>query len=161
VFRRQFTKKRALVAGVVAALAVATGAFAYFTSTGSGTGSGSVGSASNWTVEVTSDSSEAIFPGAGSETLTYTITNAGKGHQNLEHTSVAVAAKGGNITEKGVEVAGCKASWFKAVNTPPALPHDLASGEKVTGTVTVSMEDASENQNACQTKKPEVNVEAS
>ena len=161
MFRKQITKKRALVLGVVAALTVATAAFAYFTSTGSGTGSGSIGSASNWTVEVTSDSSEAIFPGAGSETLNYTITNAGKGHQNLAHTSVAIASVGGNITEKGAEVPGCKASWFKAVDTPPVLPHDLASGEKVTGTVTVSMEDAAENQNACQTKKPEVTVEGS
>lgn len=160
MFRKLVTKKRALVLAVVAALAVAATAIAYFTSTGSGTGQASVGSATNWTVAVSSDSTEAIFPGAGSETLTYKVTNAGTGHQNLEGTSTEVASKAGNITEKGVEVSGCKASWFSAVNHAPVLPHDLAHGETVEGTVTVSMENAAENQNACQGKKPDITVKA-
>jgi hypothetical protein len=154
------TKKRVLVLGVIAALAVAGVAIAYFTSTGTGTGSASVGKASAYTVTVSSDTSNGLYPGAGEETLTYKVKNNSAGPQNLESTSASVASSGGNITEGGTPVAGCKASWFKAVNHPPALPKDLASNGEAEGTVTVTMEDAAENQNACQEKKPDITVNA-
>src|ERR671922_2342563 len=59
---RRFTKKRSIVAlSVVAVLALAAGAYAYFTSTGHDTQSSSVGSATSWTVVAPAESSN-VFP---------------------------------------------------------------------------------------------------
>lgn len=157
---RRLTNKRALTAlGVMAVLAVAGAAFAYFTSEGTGTGQASVGSASNWEVTV-EPATGTMFPGAGKSTIAYTVTNVGKGHQNLVTTTTAVAEDAeGNITEKGASVAGCKASWFETANTPPA-EKDLAEGQSVNGEVVVTMKDTGEPQNACQGAHPDITIKA-
>ena len=114
-------KKKVFVplTGVVA-LALAAAAVAYFTSTGSGTGSATVGSATNWSVTFPNAASGTMYPGAGSTTIPYTVTNPSSGHQYLTGTTATVASSGGNITQNGVAVSGCLASWFTPANTSPA-----------------------------------------
>jgi hypothetical protein len=138
------SKKRKLIAAGVALVAIAglaTGAFAYFTSTGSGSGTASVGSATSWTVAVTSDGTNALQPGSGSETLSYTITNAGSGAQALTSVTATVADSG-----------ACLGSWFTAVASAPtpATGVSIAPGHTATGTVLVTMQDSGSNQDACQ-----------
>src|SRR4051794_8482430 len=72
------SKARRVVVGVGAAvaLAVAGAAIAYFTSTGQGTGTATVGSASNWSVNVSSASGGPLYPGAGTQNFTYTVVNS-------------------------------------------------------------------------------------
>jgi hypothetical protein len=155
-------KKKAAVAVAAAAvvLAGAGGAYAYFTSTGSGDGSASVGSASTWTVSVGTPNGGPLLPGSGAETLSYTITNPGTGHQNLNSTSATVKADGsGNVYSGTSPVAGCKASWFNAANSAPAAA-DLAGGGTATGSVTVTMANAAESQDACQNVQPVITVSA-
>jgi hypothetical protein len=154
-------KKRVyLPLSAVVALALAAGAFAYFTSTGSGTGQASVGSPSNWTV-TTGTASGTMYPGAGTTTIPYTVTNASSGHQDLTGTTTSVKQDGsGNITQNGASVSGCLASWFSTANTSPAS-NDLAGGASETGSVTVSMSDAPTTQNACQGASPDILVSAS
>jgi uncharacterized protein (UPF0333 family) len=159
VFRKGITKKRFAVLGAVAILAMAGIAVAYFTSSGSGTGSASVGKSTAFTVEVSSDTSGSLYPGSGSETLSYTVTNPGTGAQNLSATTATVASAGGNITEGGNEVEGCKASWFTAKDSSPA-PKNLKGGESTTGSVEVTMQDSG-NQDACQGANPDITVNAS
>jgi hypothetical protein len=158
-------RKRTLAAlSIVAALAVAGAAFAYFTSTGSGNGSASVGSSTAFTVAVSSDGTSSLYPGSGSETLTYSVTNPSAGHQNLSATSTAVASNvAGDVLHNGTPVAGCKASWFTTVNhAPTPLPQNLAGGATSTnGTVDVTMQDSGTNQDPCQGASPDITVSAS
>lgn len=160
-------RKRRVVALVaaVSSLALAVGAYAYFTSTGSGTGSATVGSSTAFTVNVAASTGGPLYPGAGSVSFTYTVTNPSSGHQNLAATSSTVASSGGNITEgsPAVAVAGCLASWFHAVNTAPSpLPQNLAGGATSSGgSVTVTMDDSGTNQDPCQGHTPNITVNAS
>lgn len=154
------TKKRFAVLGIVAILATAGIAVAYFTSTGSGTGSATVGSATAFKVTVSAATGGPLYPGSGSENLAYTVKNEGSGAQNINSTSAVVASKGGNITQSGVEVAGCKASWFTATDSSPA-PVSLKGGESAPGSVEVTMQDSGTNQDACQGTSPDVTVSAS
>src|SRR5437763_15262461 len=90
--------------GTVAALAVGAIAVAYFTGAdGSGTGSATVGSSTQWAVTVSSGSAtytpsgySAIYPGAGVEAIPFTVTNNGKGAQNLKTLSYAIKNDGGS-----------------------------------------------------------------
>jgi hypothetical protein len=154
---RRLTKKRAFTAlGVMAVLAVAGAAFAYFTSEGTGSTEASVGSATTWNVKV--ESAGEMFPGVGESDIAYTVTNEGKGNQGLAGTEVTVASEAGNILSGGKAVSGCKAEWFKVAYS--SISGDLAAGESKKGTATVTMIDAEEDQNACQGKTPEIDVKA-
>lgn len=158
-----FTKKRALVAGVIASLAMGTVAFAFFSSTGTGSGNASVGSSHSFTVDVSADTTGTLYPGSGSETLTYTVTNPGPGFQNLGATAAVVAsAANGDIIPVTGTATGCKASWFTAVAASDLpLPQNLAETATSTGTVVVTMQDTGSNQDACQGKSPKITVNAS
>jgi hypothetical protein len=162
VFQR-LTKRRVVALAVtVVVLAVAGAAFAYFTSSGSGTGSATVGSSTAFTVAVAAPTGGPLYPGSGTETLSYTVHNPGTGAQNLSATSTAVASSGGNITQAGVAVAGCLSSWFSATNTAPTLPQDLAGGATSTaGSVAVAMSESGTDQDPCQGKTPDITVSAS
>lgn len=155
---RRLTKKRALTAlGVMAVLAVAGAAFAYFTSEGSGSTEASVGSSAAWGVDV--KSTGTMYPGAEKSEITYTVTNKGTGNQGLAGTEVTVASEAGDILSGGKAVTGCKAEWFKV--TPGTTPSgDLPAGESKEGTATVEMVDVEESQDACQAKTPEIDVRA-
>jgi hypothetical protein len=151
-------KKRALaVVGLVVMLATAGVAVAYFTSSGSGTGSVTAGTASNWTVTF-GKTTGTMYPGAGTSTLPYTVTNPSAGHQALDGTAATVVADGaGDIAEKGVTVLGCKSEWFTATDTGPGSIN-LAGGDSATGSVAVTMANDASNQDACQGRHPDVTV---
>jgi hypothetical protein len=159
--RIKLTKKRVIATAIaIGALALAGGAFAYFTASGSGTGQATVGSSTPWTVTF-GTTTGTMYPGAGTATLPYTVTNAGGGNQKLATTTASVNADGsGNVTNHGTSVSGCLASWFTAANTPPTAA-DLAAGAHTTGSVAVTMTDAAVSQNACQGVTPDVTVSAS
>jgi hypothetical protein len=159
--RIKLNKKRTIATLIaIGALVIAGGAFAYFTASGSGTGQAAVGSASPWTVTF-SATSGTMYPGAGTATMGYTVTNAGSGNQKLATAAASVNADtNGYVTSHGTSVTGCQASWFTAANTPPSAA-DLAAGAHTTGSVAVTMTDASISQNACQGVTPDVTVSAS
>jgi len=141
---KRFSLKSKVIAGAAAVVLVAGvggAAFAYFTSSGNGSGNASVGSATPWDVVVSSDTSNTLQPGAGSETLTYTITNNGTGAQALNTVTASVGNSG-----------GCLGSWFTAVASAPtpAIGTSIAPNGTATGTVTVTMQDSGGDQNPCQ-----------
>jgi hypothetical protein len=142
---KKFTFKKKMIAGAAAAalvLGAGGAAFAYFTSTGAGSGNASVGSATNWTVSVTSDTSNTLYPGSGTETLSYTITNA----------STTAAQALNAVTATVADSGGCLGTWFSAVASAPtpAIHTSIAPGGTATGTVVVSLNDSGTNQDACQ-----------
>jgi hypothetical protein len=156
--KSKLTKKRTIIAiSAIAVLVVAGSAFAYFTSTGNGTGQATVGSASNWTVTPAA-ATGTMYPGAGTSTIAYTITNASTGHQKLAATTALVNADtNGYITANGVSVTGCLATWFTANNHSPAAA-DLAGAATTTGSVDVTMTDAAVAQDTCQGHTPDVKI---
>lgn len=159
--RHMFTKVRIAVLCTVASLALAGAAYAYFTSSGTGTGNATVGTSTAFTVSVAAPTGGLLYPGSGTDVMTYTVHNPSAGAQNLSSTSVAVASSNGNITQGGTPVSGCLASWFTATNTPPALPQDLAGGTTSTaGSVAVTMTDSGTSQNACENATPDITVSA-
>jgi hypothetical protein len=161
--------------GTLSALAVGAIAVAYFTgANGSGTGSATVGSSTAWSVSVNSGSATftpvgytAIYPGTGTEAVPFTVTNNGKGAQNLKSFSYAIksdAATPANAeTSTGTVITGCQASWFTAGADAgnAALPSDLAPAGTYTGKADVTMSDSLGNQDACQGSSPGVVVTAS
>ena len=157
-----FTKKRAVVAmAVVGSLALSVGAYAYFTAGGSGTGSASVGDPAAFNVTVSSDTTGTLYPGTGSQTLTYTVTNPIGGPQRLSTAVASLATSGENIISGNDEIAGCKAAWFTADATSNApLPQELASQGTSSGTVLVKMLDATVSQDSCKGKAPRIIVNA-
>src|SRR5260370_35620556 len=88
----------------IAALAMGAIAVAYFTGAdSSGTGSATVGSPTAWGGAVSPGSAmfspsgyTAIYPGAGTEAIPFTVTNNGKGAQNRKSASYAIKSDGGN-----------------------------------------------------------------
>jgi hypothetical protein len=168
------TKRKKLFAafGTLAALAVGAIAVAYFTgANGSDTGSATVGASTAWSVSVNSGgatyapgSYTAIYPGSGTESIPFTVTNNGKGAQNLKTMSYGIKQDGNGIAETsaGTVITNCQASWFSAAGNPGnTTPGTLSPGGAYTGKVDVTMSDSGSNQDACQGAAPGVTVTAS
>jgi hypothetical protein len=155
------TKKRRLTAvGSAIALVAVVAAVAYFTDTGTGTKQASVGSSTPWGVTFTATTG-TMYPGAGTSTIHYTITNNGSGHQNLNATSATVVDDGsGNIEQNGTPLVGCLSTWFSAADNSPA-PADVAPGGNVTGTADITMTNAAVSQDDCQGATPDIQIDAS
>lgn len=145
---RKFTmKKQVLVSlSVIAILAVAGIAVAYFTSQGSGTGTATVGNSSNVTLHGTVTST--LYPGSSSP-VTFTVDNPSPGAEfvktiHLEsitpdagHASCSVVISGGNPD-------------FTMLDVVANQDIPSGNGNAVTAQGTITMNDTNVNQNACQ-----------
>jgi hypothetical protein len=160
MIRRLFSKKRTMLLGSLVAIAAVVGAVAYFTDSGSGTGQAKVGTSSPWSVSF-GTTTGTMYPGSGTSTVPYTVTNAGSGNQHLNTTTASVVSDGsGNVKQSGTAVPGCLATWFGATNTPPAAA-TLAPSGSTTGSVAVTMTESNTNQDACKNVLPDILVSAS
>jgi len=139
-------KKVVLPLGIVAALAIAAGAFAYWTTSGSGTGSASVGTSDLVTVTQVGSIS-GLAPGGAAQAIDFKITNPKSTKQYISTVVVSISSvTGPNIT------AGtpCSAADFTLVQ-PGAIGHDLASGDTTFSPsgATLAMQDTGSNQDGC------------
>jgi hypothetical protein len=159
------SKRGRVALGVVASLALAGGAYAYFTSSGSGTGTGTVGAASPLTV--TGTAAGSLYPGTSS-TVNFTANNPSSGHERLGTiTLTAVHActgagstwNGSSCSNSGTEQTTCETFDTNASSTSDnfsmpsvAANQDLPSGnnQTVTNTGTLTMNDLASSQNLCQ-----------
>jgi hypothetical protein len=136
--RKHVTRKRLILAAIGAvAVALTTGAFAYFTASGTGTGTAAVGSAS--TVNLSSGSVSGLYPGGADVPVTVTIANPGSGSQHVGTVSGSVADNG-----------SCLGDWFEVDSV--AYDGTVAAGGSDTTSTDVRMLDSGTNQNACQGK---------
>ena len=115
--------------------------------------------AQRWTVSVSSDTSGSLYPGIGSETLTYSVTNSGGGNQELNSVNFSVANSG--------QGGACLGSWFTVTDNgstngvvPAGANSDLAPGHSDNGTVTLSLRDVATSQDACEGASPQVTLTA-
>lgn len=160
---RRFTRKRLVgVVSLIAVLAVAGAAYAYFTSTGNGAGSGTVGAATNWGVTSTT-SGGPLYPGisAADQTVHVTIKNNGSGAQELNTFTISVAGSGGSTwtssTTNYPSENACSAADFalggqagSGSYTVSGIADDLAPGASYNTTVNLHMLDTGVPQDNCQ-----------
>jgi len=161
----RFINKKVVTIGLALGLSLgaAGAAFAYFTSTGTGTGSAQTGSATNWTVTAAAGTGGPIYPGQGTETIAFTVKNAGSGNQSFSAATASVKASGGNVTVAGVAVPGCLATWYTATaGAPtPAFNTSIVPNGTAAVNVTVTMTDAAVSQNVCQGVNPDIQLAVS
>jgi len=150
-------------AAVVALTLGGTAAYAFFTSTGSGTGSATVGTASPWTVDTIVTSGGPLYPGAGTETVTYHVTNGNNSAQMLNAVNVVLDG-GPNVLDANnanAAVAGCLKADFVVTDSNPGLAGSVAaSGVYTVGSATITMTNTIVSQNACQGVHPAFHVNA-
>ena len=142
MFSKFMTKKRALVLGAVAILALAGIAVAYWTTTGAGEGSGSV-AASNGTLALHGTITNQLAPG-GSSPVSFTADNSNSSSLQVGTVHAVVS-----IDEAHAE-AGCKASDF-TIDDTVENQRIAAHGSNVAlaNEGTISMADTAANQDAC------------
>jgi hypothetical protein len=137
---KKFLKSKkgiALLATMVAAVAAAVGAYAYFTNIGTGTGSATVGSSD--VIALSGDVADSLYPGGADAPVTVSISNPGSGTQHVGTISGTVANNG-----------ECLGEWFvvDSIN----YDADLLAGTSDTADTAVRMLDSGAPQDVCQGK---------
>lgn len=137
---RKMTKRAAYVtSAAIAALLVASVAFAYFTSTGSGTGTATVGTSAD-NIEVTGTVTALLYPGGPGAEVTFTATNPEDFNQKLS-----------TIRLTAVDAPdGCDPSVFHMADVAVGAEGNLDPGPTaLTATGTLYMDDNDANQDSC------------
>jgi hypothetical protein len=151
--------RKIAVSAVVAGLVLAGGgaAFAYWSSSGSGVGEATTGESTAFTVTSEDATGGPLTPGGPSQSVTFTVTNPSTGAQTLNSVVVRVANADGSAW---TAVAGCSAADY-AITTPVVAYGVIAGGADVDGTVSISMINATTNQDACQLADVPLHIAAS
>lgn len=140
-------KKRALL-GLVASLAIASAAFAYWTTTGSGTGEGDIEAGNNAAVTLAGTLDDDLVPGR-TVNLEIDATNA-DAETNYFVTSSTVDSF--DVVEADPNDAGeCLESWFVVdSNQPQNQTIEPSATEPLGASHTVEfLNDVDDNQDAC------------
>ena len=162
--------------GLLIVLAFAAAAVAYFTTSGSGTGSAAVGASSALSIHSTSAST--LYPGTSS-TVSFTVDNPSSGHQqlgtiHLQSVKACVGAgsswNGTSCSNGGSEAASCESVETAGSDTNTAnfwMPDVVSnqdfgngSGQAVSATGTLKMNDLNSSQDACQNANLTLNFTA-
>lgn len=160
--KKLFSTKKAVVVGsaIALTLGLSGAAFAFFTATGSGSGTGSVGSTTAWTVNNPTPTGDALYPGVGSQTFAFTVTNNATGNQGLVSVTATVAPHN-----------GCDASWYDVqidagTATPTTAtetygsPINIAPGNNQAVSVVLTLTNQPVDQSACEGDAPVVTLTA-
>jgi hypothetical protein len=141
--------KRIAIVSVAVMLVVGAGgaAYAFWTSTGIGTGTATTGTSVNFTVVPGAATGGLLSPGS-EQSVPFTVTNDATITQTLTSVEVTVADADGTSWDNGT---GCTAADYTVTVDTPTEPYGaIAAGGTVDGTVTVTMLDSENNQDACQ-----------
>jgi hypothetical protein len=144
----RFINKRTALAGFATTLvlALAVGAYAYFTSTGTGTGTASVGNTTPLTLHATVGG--PLYPGA-SQTVNFTVDNTSNASEHVGTISLTSITPDTGHSTCSTTITGAKAD-FTMANVTVNHTFGNGSGQAVTSTGTLLMNDTGENQDACQ-----------
>ncbi|HEX7298605.1 MAG TPA: hypothetical protein VF257_06340 [Solirubrobacteraceae bacterium] len=142
---RLFTKKRAVILGVVAAMAISAVAFAYFTNSGSGTGSAAVGTSSAATITQT-NTLGALYP-TTSQPVNLDIKNTGSGAQYVDKVHLDSITADTSHASCDVSSSGANAAFTMADVT---VGETLAAGATTSKSGTLAMNDTGVSQDSCQ-----------
>lgn len=142
------TRKKRICALASAAIIVAVGsgvAYAYWTGSGKGSGTATTGTSSTLVVASTAGTGGPLSPGGPTETVAFTVTNGGTGHQKLSSVVVSVANPDGT---PWTAVTGCSSADY-TVGIPVITYSTLGPSAVASGTVTVAMNNLATNQDGC------------
>ena len=142
------TRRRTALVAAVAAVAIGggIGAYAYWTATGTGQGTATTGAAENFRIFASDPEGAPLTPGGPTQTVAFRVQNPATGTQRLSNISVYIANPDGS---QWTAVEGCSAADYTvgAVTVPYG---DIAGGDEVDGSVSISMINTATNQDACQ-----------
>lgn len=141
--------KRLIATGIVAFLVLGggTAAFAYWSSVGHGAASSTTGASTPFTVSSSAATGVAMTPGGAANSVAFTVTNPSTGTQILSSVSAVVANQADGSAWSAF--AGCSALDY-TVGTPVITYGQMAPGATVSGTVSITMNNLSSNQNGCE-----------
>jgi hypothetical protein len=146
--KKHLSKKRVVLAAIMAiALAIASGvAYAYFTATGAGTGSATVGNATS--IVLTPTITGTLYPGGTPASVSVVVKNNGGGAQyvNLIHLA-SITADGGHSTCVTTIGAG-PANAFTMADI--SVTSTIAAGGTTTKVGSLQMNDTGISQDGCQ-----------
>lgn len=151
------SKTAVVVAGTAIAALVGGTAFAYFTSTGTGGGTASVGTSTAFVITVKGPVGGPLYPGVGSQTFSYSVTNPGPGPANL---ASVVATINKDNAAGDVAAAGCKSADF-TISISGDGPGVLQANQSNNGTGVITLKESGENQDACKGTSPGFTLTAS
>jgi hypothetical protein len=141
------TRKRALVVlGCACAIGITGAAIGYFTSSGSGTGAAAVGSSSSVTLHATISSN--LYPGSSSP-VTLTVDNPSSGVQRVGTVSLASISVDAPHSGCSTTISGGNPDFTMAA-VPVNQVFPPGSGQSVSATGTLAMNETGVNQDACQ-----------
>jgi hypothetical protein len=144
---RKLMRKRILVpVAAIAALALAGIAIAYFTASGTGSGTATVGADAGVSItDVTVD--DTLYPG-GSSTVRFTVNNL----------SADSSVRVGKVVTDSIRTsdAGCDAADFSFGDV--TLDESIPASGSTSSSGTLSMENTSANQDACQNARVDLNL---
>ena len=141
---RKSRKATIVIGSTVGALAIGGVAFAYWSTSGNGSGSAATGTSSEFVVSTDAATGDPLTPGGPTQTVGFHVQNTNSGVQRLSAVSVTVANSDGSTWTSG----DCSAADF-SIGTPQFTPGDIAAGATKDGTVTISMNNLSTNQDDC------------
>jgi hypothetical protein len=141
------TKRRAVfVLTAALVVAVAGGAYAYFTTAGTGTGTASVGASSAVTLHATVTGS--LYPGTSSP-VTLTVDNPSSGQQRVGTVSLSSITVDASHSECVVTSSGENPAFTMAAVTVNKT-FGPGNGQAITPTGTLAMNDTGVSQDKCQ-----------
>jgi hypothetical protein len=143
----RLTKKKAVAAlAALGALAIAAGAYAYFSTTGSGTATATVGTSSALVIKGTVTGN--LYPGASSP-VTLTVDNPSSGKQRVGTISLEkITADAGHSSCSVVTTGG--SADFTMADVVVNKVFGPGNGQAVTPGGTLTMNDTGVSQDACQ-----------
>ena len=135
---RKLTRKRFIIPlAAIAALAVASVAFAFFTSSGTGSGTASVGSDAGVTIDPVTITG-TLYPGGPAASVDFTVNN----------TSTDTAVHVAKVVVDSIDTpTDCPAADFSFGDV--TLNADIAAGDSAPGSGSLSMANTNVNQDAC------------
>jgi hypothetical protein len=148
-----FTKKRVVVLGAIATLAMGGLAFAFFTSTGTGAGSASTGTDTSYAVTTDAALGAPLTPAGPTQTVGYHVKNNGSGNQKFTNVAIKIANADGSAWDGP---GTCSASDFSVGGEAAGVTHNdtttstnLLPAASASGSVTIQMVETDQNQDDC------------
>jgi len=146
--KKHLSKKRVVLAAIVAvALTIASGvAYAYFTATGAGSGNATVGNST--VILLTPTISSTLYPAGTPASVSVVVKNNGSGAQYVNTIHLASITPDGGHSTCVTTVGAGPANAFTMADVSVAT--DIAAGGTTTKVGSLQMNDTGINQDACQ-----------
>jgi hypothetical protein len=140
-------KKLSIAVGLIAALALSAGAYAYWTQAGTGSGSAATGTVVGITIVQTS-APTGLYPGGPTAPLAGTFTNTNSGPVYVNAVSATVSSV--TQTAEGIAAGPCETSNYQLNGFPLSIAGEVLANDSTTWSGTsIQLLNTSVNQDGC------------